>query len=190
MDALERVLRSAGLPVRFTEGFNPHIRLSMGPALSLGHQGDAEIFDVDCTAPVRPQHIAKINSLLPDGVVVSDAQPLLPGAPSLGKLVAAERYRIEAFPDRFPWPRSTEGLDDDIRAGVRRWQVLNDGNLLVELNARQGQGPIVSVKRLLRSLGLESQQVARLLVTRESLVLEPRKSKRESSENAPKARVS
>ena len=190
MDALERIVRSSGLPVRYTEGFNPHIRLSMGPALSLGHQGKAEIFDVDCTAPVRPQQLEKANSLLPDGVVITDAQPLLPGAPSLGKLVAAARYRVAPLPDRRPWPESTDGFDDEIRAGIRSWQVLDDGDLLVEVNARQQDGPTPSVKRLLLSLGLEEDQVARLSVTRERLVLEPRNKKRESTETAPGSPVS
>ncbi len=189
MDALERTVRSAGLPVRFTEGFNPHIRLSMGPALSLGHQGEAEIFDVDCTAPVRPQHLEKANSFLPEGVVITDAKPLLPGAPSLGKLVAAARYRIEPLPNRHRWPDSVEGLDHEIGAGVRRWQITGDGGLVVEMNARQGNGPIVSVKRLLLSLGLDEDQVARLAVTREALVLEPRKQKRASSDTTRKATV-
>jgi len=189
MDALERIVRASGLPVRYTEGFNPHIRLSMGPALSLGHQGEAEIFDVDCTAPVRPQHLEKANSLLPVGVVISDAQPLLPGAPSLGKLVAAARYRIGPLPDQLPWPGSTDAFDDEIRAGVRRWQILDGGGLLVELNARQQDGPTLSVKRLLLSLGIEDNQIARLSVTREPLVLEPRKKKRGSAERSPEAIV-
>jgi radical SAM family uncharacterized protein len=189
MDALERTVRSAGLPVRFTEGFNPHIRLSMGPALSLGHQGEAEIFDIDCTAPVRPQHLEKANSFLPEGVVMTQAEPLLPGAPSLGKLVAAARYRIEPLPGHHRWPESVDGLDREIGAGIRRWQIRGDGSLAVELNARQGDGPTISIKRLLLSLGLDEHQVARLSVTREALVLEPRKKKRESSDTPRKAVV-
>ena len=36
MDVLERALRASGAPVRYTEGYNPHLRLSMGPALPPG----------------------------------------------------------------------------------------------------------------------------------------------------------
>ena len=68
MDALERMVRAAGLPVRYTEGFNPHIRLSMGPALPVGYEGRAETFDVDCTAPLSEHHLARANALLPNGV--------------------------------------------------------------------------------------------------------------------------
>jgi radical SAM-linked protein len=177
MDALERVVRAADVPVRFTEGFNPHIRLSMGPALPLGHQGEAEIFDVDCTAPVRANHLARANSLLPDGIEIKEAKALLPGAPSIGKLVAATRYRIAPPAGDHHLPESTEGLSDEFQKGILRWQRLDDGGLRVELNARQEEGPVVTVKKLLLALGLDEGQAARVGVTREMLVLRSRGNK-------------
>jgi len=175
MDLLERILRAAELPVRYTEGFNPHIRLSMGPALPVGHEGEAEVFDVNCTAPVRGQHIETLNSLLPEGMEITNAQPLLPGAPSLGKLVAAARYRVGPVDDPVVFLDTPEGIDDDIRSGIRRWQLTEDGRLTVELNARQQDGPLISVKRLLLALGLDEDRVTRVPVVREALVLEARK---------------
>src|SRR5512143_891577 len=49
MDVLERAIRAAGLPARYSEGFNPHMKLSMGPALALGLESRDEVFDVDGT---------------------------------------------------------------------------------------------------------------------------------------------
>ena len=187
MDALERMVRAAGLPVRFTEGFNPHVRLSMGPALATGFEGLCEIFDVDCTAPVRPQQVAAANSLLPEGVTILDASPLLPGATSLGKTVAAARYWIA--PNRYVgrWPDTVDGFADDILSGIRGWQPLDDGGLRVELNARQESGPLVSIKKLMVALGLDDDQIARLPVTREMLVLEARPKSPERAAATPKA---
>jgi radical SAM-linked protein len=187
MDALERMVRAAGLPVRYTEGFNPHIRLSMGPALPVGYEGRAENFDVDCTAPLRNQHLERANALLPDGVKILDARPLLPGAPKLGRLVAAARYRIEGVE---PWPESEAELPEKIRAGVRRWQRLEDGALLVELNARQENGPQLSVKKLLLALGVVEDRVARVPVAREMLVLEARTKSHGATEETSEAVVS
>ena len=187
MDALERMVRAAGLPVRYTEGFNPHIRLSMGPALPLGYEGRAETFDVDCTAPLTKQHLERANVLLPDGVGILDARPLLPGAPKLGRLVAAARYRIAGIE---AWPESGAELPEDVRAGVRRWQRLDDGALLVELNARQEDGPQLSVKKLLLALGVSEDRIARIPVTREMLVLEARTKNRGSAEEPSQANVS
>jgi hypothetical protein len=174
MDAFERVLRAAALPVHYTEGFNPHIRLSMGPALALGHEGAAEIFDVDCTAPITPAHRERANSLLPDGVEILDARPLLPGAPSLGRLLDAISYRIAPPVNGNGWPASPDRLEDDLRAAVQSWKLLDDGSLQVEINARQEAGPTASVKKLLVGLGLDEAEAARARAIREKLVLRAR----------------
>ncbi len=174
MDALERMLRAAGAPVRYTEGFNPHIRLSMGAALSVGHEGRAELFDVDCVAPMRPHHVERANALLPDGLRITDAQPLMSGAPSLGKVVAAARYRLTRPDSDAAWPGGPPELGDGLREGVRSWQPQPDGSLLVELNTRQTNGPMVTVKKLLPALGLDEGDAARVRVVREALVIEAR----------------
>ena len=52
MDVLERAIRAAGLPARYSEGFNPHMKLSMGPALALGLESRHEVFDVEADRAV------------------------------------------------------------------------------------------------------------------------------------------
>jgi radical SAM family uncharacterized protein/radical SAM-linked protein len=172
MDALERAIRGGRVPVRYTEGYNPHIRLSMGPALSVGHEGEAELFDMDCTSQVRQQHITAVNRLLPHGIEIIDAKPLLQGAPSLGKMVSASRYRI---PPRSGgrWPEATADLDQSVTEAILRWTVLSDGSLTLDLNARQAAGPTTSVKKILESLGLTEAEVQMSRIRRELIVLQP-----------------
>jgi radical SAM family uncharacterized protein/radical SAM-linked protein len=172
MDALERALRAARVPVRYTEGYNPHIRLSMGPALGVGHEGEAELFEVDCISQVRRQHVTAINRLLPACIEVTDAAPLIQGAPSLGKMVAASRYRIEPR-SGVEWPASPDGLEAEIGEAVLRWSVLADGSLSLDLNARQTAGPTTGVKQVLKGLGLDDDEAQRLRVRRELIVLRP-----------------
>jgi radical SAM-linked protein len=173
MDTLERVLRAAGVPTRYTEGYNPHIRLSMGPALGVGQEGLAEVFDVDCTAPVRPAHLDGMNRLLPEGLAITDARDLVPQAPSLGKMVSSARYLIAA-PSGDPWPAEPIGLEGDAATALQRWEVLPDGRLRVELNQRQIDGPTATVKDLLLALGVDAAALPLIRVTRERLVLRPR----------------
>jgi hypothetical protein len=187
MDALERMLRAAETPVRYTEGFNPHIRLSMGPPLSVGHEGLAELFDVDCVAPVRPHHVQRANQLLPEGLELTDTKPLMQGAPSLGKVVAAARYRLILADDDVTWPTSPAAVGEELRPGIRSWQVGNDGCLTVELNARQSDGPMVTVKKLLPSLGIDEAVAARVRVVREGLLIEARERQRPQAQTATEA---
>jgi radical SAM-linked protein len=40
---LERALRRTTLPLYFTQGFNPHVKLSFNKALKLGIEGEIEV---------------------------------------------------------------------------------------------------------------------------------------------------
>jgi radical SAM family uncharacterized protein/radical SAM-linked protein len=186
MDALERAIRGGRVPIRYTEGFNPHIRLSMGPALSVGHEGEAELFDMDCTSQVRHQHITAVNGLLPHGIEIVDAKPLLPGAPSLGKMVSASRYRIAPRPVG-EWPEASPDLDEAVTEAILRWTVLSDGSLTVDLNARQAAGPTTSVKKILQSLGLTETEVQLSRIRRELIVLQPPGIRRSTPATVPSA---
>ncbi len=166
MTVLERALRAAGAPVRFTEGFNPHIRLSMGPALALGYESVDEYFDVECHAPLPGDSLARANAVLPPGLRLLDAEALSSHAPGLGKAVAACRYRI-AWPEApRPWPPPTaNGLP-----GVLAWAA-EPGALTVTVNVRPEFGTVASVRALLRATGVAEAELATLRVLREATIL-------------------
>lgn len=94
MDVLERALRAARVPVRYTEGFNPHVRLSMGPALPLGQESRHELFDVDVVEAPGPEHLSAVNDRLPPGLAILGWAQLPPGTPSLGKSATEAVYRF------------------------------------------------------------------------------------------------
>ncbi|HEY3350407.1 MAG TPA: TIGR03960 family B12-binding radical SAM protein [Thermoanaerobaculia bacterium] len=92
MDVLERALRASGAPVRYTEGYNPHLRLSMGPALPLGHESKHELFDVDVLDALTDAHVSAVNDRLPPGLVITSSVELPKGAKSLGRAVTEAVY--------------------------------------------------------------------------------------------------
>ncbi len=98
MDVLERALRASRAPVRYTEGFNPHMRLSMGPALPLGQESEHELFDVDVLDALTAEHLAAVNERLPEGLRITGWRELPAGAPSLGKAATEAVYRF-VLPD-------------------------------------------------------------------------------------------
>ncbi|MCG0278925.1 MAG: TIGR03936 family radical SAM-associated protein, partial [Thermanaeromonas sp.] len=51
MRVLQRAARRAGLPLALTEGFNPHPRMSFGPALAVGAESEAEYVDLELKEP-------------------------------------------------------------------------------------------------------------------------------------------
>jgi len=172
MDLLERALRAAAVPVRYTEGYNPHIRLSMGPALSLGYEAVAERFDVECHAPVEVGMLSRANRVLPGGLQLTACERLPEGMPSLGKAIAGCRYRLRRPPELPHWPASQAGLGD-LTAGVLEWRVDGD-DLEVTLDARQAGGHALSVKGLLAALGVAEGARSLVHVVREAVLLETR----------------
>lgn len=77
--AMQRALRRAGLPVAWSQGFNPHVALSFASALSVGVSSDAEVLDLGMAE--RTPVLARLNAALPPGFAayeerwVSDAFP-------------------------------------------------------------------------------------------------------------------
>ena len=59
--AIERALRRAKLPVAYSVGFNPHMKLSFGPALSVGVASDSEYVDVELTEPMNAADFTENN---------------------------------------------------------------------------------------------------------------------------------
>jgi radical SAM family uncharacterized protein len=92
MDVLERALRASGAPVRYTEGYNPHLRMSMGPALPLGHESKHELFDVDVLDALSDGHVAAVNDRLPAGLRITASAELPKGAKSLGRAATEAVY--------------------------------------------------------------------------------------------------
>jgi radical SAM-linked protein len=93
----ERALRRVGLPVAWTHGYTPWIRLSFAAALSLGAVGKCELADEFLTEPVGEDDVqARLGAQLPGGCGLLDAVELPVRAPSLSSQVAWAWYEVPA----------------------------------------------------------------------------------------------
>jgi radical SAM-linked protein len=71
MRMFERALRRTGLPLRMTEGYNPHPILSFPTALGLGIESLDEVLEFELGAWTAPRQIeAVLGAQLPEGVRV------------------------------------------------------------------------------------------------------------------------
>ena len=97
----ERALRRSGLPVAYSEGFNPRPKISFGLALSTSHESEAEYLDLDLDADrvgsIDPAQLPGILSgALPDGLTVTAATEIGRREPSLQHSVTSCTWRIDA----------------------------------------------------------------------------------------------
>lgn len=94
--AWERALRRAGLPLAYTQGFNPQARLQFAAALPVGFTGQAELADVYLDAELEPAaFVARLAAALPRGIRPVAATPVPRELPSLQSQVRGASYLVE-----------------------------------------------------------------------------------------------
>lgn len=94
----ERILRRAGLPVAYSEGFNPHPKLGFGPALPLGVESIAEYLDLELTRSVAPDEVLlRINNALPPGIRVLEVVEATRRMKPLTAVINCAVYRYEGL---------------------------------------------------------------------------------------------
>jgi len=99
----ERVIRRAGLPVAYSQGFSPHPKLHFGLALSTGHESLAEFIDIDLddASPVLPGPAEllvlpdRLTDVLPVGLVVDSVGVISTSSMSLQQAVVSCEWHIE-----------------------------------------------------------------------------------------------
>jgi radical SAM-linked protein len=92
MHLMERALRRAEIPYHLSEGFNPHIRLSMGTILPVGVWGKHEYFDLELAEMDPQEFMFGMNAVLPPAMTISDCRPIADQVASLMKVVNAADY--------------------------------------------------------------------------------------------------
>jgi radical SAM-linked protein len=97
----ERAVKRAGLPVRFTQGFNPHLRLVFPHALGLGIASRREEVELELYESVPlPEVVERVRSAAGDTLDILDAVELPPVKKS--RLLSESSYRITGWTDSAP----------------------------------------------------------------------------------------
>jgi radical SAM-linked protein len=100
MRTWERSLRRSRLPLAYTQGHHPHLKMSFGPPLPLGFRSRAEVFDLEFSQPPGADLAVRLNAVLPAGVSVVSFRPILFKTPSLMSELEGATYRVR-FPGVF-----------------------------------------------------------------------------------------
>jgi radical SAM-linked protein len=94
---VQRAVRRAEIPVEYTKGFNPHAKISYGPALALGIASSGEYMDVQLKSEMEVEDlIDRLNRCFPQGIKVIKARNIPDNALSLAAIINAAYYSIEA----------------------------------------------------------------------------------------------
>ena len=187
--SVQRGLRRSGLPVAYSQGFNPHILITFASALSTGACGKREIMDVTMAEEVdEEEFLTRMNRAMPPEMQLKEARAVDSKHPSLMGMVRAAVYDlairdeetgrmlIAAIPammekERIPAMRKTKTKLTEVDIKPLILDINGEGNHIratLILNERESCKPQMLLDALKETAGITEE--VRMLVTRESLL--------------------
>jgi radical SAM-linked protein len=140
----ERALRRSALPLRYSQGFSPKVRLNLAGALPLGFTSTAEMMDFWLEQRVEPPLIQEqLNAALPTGIRIISVTEVPNDLPSLQASLKSAEYEV-SFKAEIDVSAVNTNLED----------LLNKPNLIVTRRNKQ-----VDLKPLVEALHWEEDKL-------------------------------
>jgi len=121
-----RALNRADIAIAYSEGFNPHPRLSLAAPLALGVTSDAELMDVILAKFVSPHTFTdSVSRQLPEGIDIRQVYNAALNMPSMQSQVRFAEYTVELTTDK-TWSEIEAAIADLLRKKSLPWQHQRD----------------------------------------------------------------
>ncbi|AWW25621.1 TIGR03936 family radical SAM-associated protein [Acetobacterium carbinolicum] len=117
----QRAFRRANIPVEYSQGFNPHPKMSFALAMSVGLTSDGEFGEVMVSKNIDVEtFISRMNQVLPNGLEIITAKICDEGVRSLSASLCKSIYRIriKVVPET-----DLRELSESIRSYLERSQI-------------------------------------------------------------------
>ncbi|SHH35291.1 radical SAM-linked protein [Caloranaerobacter azorensis DSM 13643] len=164
MRLFQRAFRRADIPVKYSQGFNPHPKFSLATALPIGVTSDGEYMDVELENDIdKDEFINKLNDVLPDGIKILSGK-YIKTSKSLMSLIEWSDYIIEFY---ITGNISKEDVENCIgkilkkdKIYVKKVKIKNKKEIIKEVDIRSGirnlkllviEGKRVIIKATLKS---------------------------------------
>ena len=119
MRTLQRAFNRAGLPLKYSEGFNPHPQIAIALPLSVGTASLCEIMDFKLKGEENPDPAAlpeRLNAVMPEGIRVLEAYPFTRKVSELKWLEIRGRFEYDR--------RGAEEMTDALTAFFSRESIV------------------------------------------------------------------
>ena len=91
----ERALRRADLPIAYSEGFNPHAKVSFPDALPVGYASTGEYAELTFAVDIDPgPGLGRLSATLPGGMDITTYMVVPDGAPKLAKMLGSTLWEL------------------------------------------------------------------------------------------------
>lgn len=189
MRTFERSIRRAGLPVAYSQGYNPRPHLAFALPIGVGLATLDDYVDVYLTEPVEPADlIERLNRSLPAGLSILAAAPVSGIGPSLMSRICAADYildgvglteaaeRLAALPEDQPWlvEKNSKGKMVTVNIRPLLLEMLPEGpdrlRIRVSAGSKENMRPDLYLSALVSLGGLDAIAAGDTAVTRARLL--------------------
>jgi len=91
---LDRIFRKVNFPVSYSQGYNPHPKIALGPPLGVGISSKAEYMDIQVDYPITSYDINKLNVYFPEGFKIIKSKIIYNKTPSLSASINLSDYVV------------------------------------------------------------------------------------------------
>jgi radical SAM-linked protein len=154
---LERTFRRAGLPLAYSQGFNPQPRMNLAEALPLGITSECEVMDVWLETQIDLEQAQKdLDRAAPPGMQILTMREVDEQSSSLQTQVVAAEYRVTV----------SGGVTVDLDSRAR--DLLSQSTLM-----RERRGKHYDLRPLIESLSVEENVLVMKLSARDGATGRP-----------------
>ncbi|MDR1774421.1 MAG: TIGR03936 family radical SAM-associated protein [Clostridioides sp.] len=153
---LQRAFRRAGIDLAYSEGFNPHPKMSYGNALALGTESQGEYVDIEIKDDITPEEfIEQISKQLPAGIQFTKAIEITNETPSLSSIIDYGEYIFTIELKRALSKEFVKGKIVDF---------MNKPNFFVEKKNKKGNIIEVDIRPLIRTFDMINVEEDKLVL--------------------------
>lgn len=143
----ERLLRRAGVPLAYTQGFNPHPRLQFASALPVGYSSECEMVDILLGETMDREALrAAIERHAPPGLTISQVEEVPIKAPAPQSSMSLAHYQVRI------WSPATRA---EVEAALAR--ILGQEHV-IRRRTRKGETKEYDLRPLIQSLEYQAQE--------------------------------
>ncbi len=157
-----RLLRRTQLPVELTGGYNPRLKVSFGPALSLGIEGWEEILDLYLKGRMETKQIKEmINRQSPNGFMALQVDEIDETGNALSKSLRWAFYLVELILDPCLNNTNTNQSIKMIKHHISKF--FNQKNILIQKQSIKGIKEI-DLRPYIHKLEYRSQEQNHIII--------------------------
>lgn len=146
--SFHRLLNRAGIDVAFSQGFNPHLKVSYAMAMPVGMTSEGEYLDVELTTSMEGEELKSLlNEQAPKGLKILAVKIIEEPVKSLASVITEGVLEVEV-------PVEDDVKEDKIREAIRA--ILEKDTL--ELTRKNKKGKLVTknIRPYIKKLELEA----------------------------------